>query len=54
MKPKWTFWTSYHLLEYCVYSWRNLLWMHLDGFTNEEKMRELFWKYLNYGQTYDG
>jgi hypothetical protein len=41
MKTKWTIWTSIHLFEYCVYSWRNLMWMHLDGFKNEDRM-ELF------------
>jgi hypothetical protein len=27
------------------------MWMHLDGFTNEERMRNIFWYYLNYGMT---
>jgi hypothetical protein len=27
------------------------MWMHLDGFTDEERMRKLFWHYLNYGNT---
>lgn len=48
---KWTIWTSIHLFEYCVYSWRNLMWMHIQGFTDEERMRELFWYYINYGNT---
>jgi hypothetical protein len=55
---KWTFWTSYYLLEYCFYSWQDYMWMHLRGFTDEERMKEFFWKYLNYGntnyETYDG
>ena len=35
---KWTIWTSIYLFEYCVYSWRDYMWMHLDGFTDEERM----------------
>ena len=27
------------------------MWNHLDGFPNEERMRNLFWHYLNYGNT---
>ena len=58
MNKKWTFWTSYYLFEYCVYSWGNLMWMHIHGFTDEDRMRELFWRYLNYGnadyQNYNG
>ena len=46
---KWNIWTSIHLFEYCVYSWRNHMWNHLDGYPNEERMRKLFWYYLNYG-----
>ena len=49
---KWTIYTSINLFEYCVYSWRNLMWMHLDGFKNEDRMRTLFWYYLNYGNTH--
>lgn len=48
---KWNIYTSIHLFEYCVFSWRNLMWMHLQGFTDEERMRELFYYYLNYGNT---
>lgn len=48
---KWTIWTSISLFEYCVYSWGNLMWMHIHGFTDEERMRELFFHYLNYGHT---
>lgn len=48
---KWTFWTSYYLLEYCIYSWQDYMWMHLKGFTDEKRMSELFWHYLNYGNT---
>ena len=48
---KWNIYTSLHLFEYCVFSWRNLMWMHIQGFTDEERMRELFWYYLNYGNT---
>ena len=48
---KWNIWTSLHLLEYCVYSWRNNMWPHLDGYPNQERMTKLFWHYLNYGHT---
>jgi hypothetical protein len=48
---KWNIYTSIHIFEYCVFSWRNLMWMHIQGFTDEERMRELFWYYLNYGNT---
>lgn len=48
---KWNIYTSIHLFEYCVFSWQNLMWMHLEGFTDEERMRELFFYYLNYGNT---
>jgi hypothetical protein len=51
MKHKWTIWTSIYLLEWCIYAWRNYMWMHLDGFTNEDLMRRSFWYYLNYGMT---
>ena len=27
------------------------MWMHLDGFKNEDRMRTLFWYYLNYGMS---
>jgi hypothetical protein len=27
------------------------MYPHLDGFTNEDRMRELFWHYLNLGHT---
>jgi hypothetical protein len=27
------------------------MWMHLQGYTDEEEMRKLFWHYLNYGNT---
>jgi len=46
---KWTIYTSMHLFEYCVYSWRSHMYPHIDGFTNENRMRELFWYYINYG-----
>ena len=46
---KWTIYTSIHLLEYCVYSWRNHMYPHIDGFTDEDRMRNLFWYYINYG-----
>ena len=49
---KWNFWTSWHLFEYCVFSWQGYMWMHIDGFDDEERMRELFWHYLNYGKTH--
>jgi hypothetical protein len=49
---KWNIYTSINLFEYCVYSWRNLMWMHIDGFKNEDRMRTLFWYYLNYGNTH--
>ena len=42
---KWNIYTSIHLFECCVYSWR----AHIHGFENEERMRNLFWHYLNYG-----
>jgi hypothetical protein len=48
---KWNIYTSIHIFEYCVFSWRNLMWMHIQGFTDEERMRELFWYYLNFGNT---
>lgn len=48
---KWNIYTSIHLFEYCVYSWGNLMWMHIHGFTDEDRMRELFWHYLNFGNT---
>ena len=48
---KWNIYTSINLFEYCVYSWRNHMWNHLDGFTDDDRMRELFWHYLNYGNT---
>jgi hypothetical protein len=48
---KWNIYTSIHLFEYYVFSWRNLMWMHIQGFTDEERMRELFWYYLNFGNT---
>ena len=48
---KWNIYTSIHLFEYCVFSWRNLMRMHIQGFTDEDRMRELFWYYLNYGNT---
>ncbi len=51
MKHKWTIWTSIYLLEWCVYAWRNYMWMHLEGFTDEDLMRRSFWYYLNYGMT---
>lgn len=35
---KWNIYTSIHLFEYCVFSWRNLMWMHIHGFTDEERM----------------
>jgi len=50
-RKKWTIWTSIYLFDYCRYSWGNLMWMHIHGFTDEERMRELFWHYLNYGNT---
>jgi len=50
-RKKWTIWTSIYLFDYCRYSWGNLMWMHIHGFTDEERMRELFWDYLNYGNT---
>jgi len=25
------------------------MWMHLEGFTDEDLMRRSFWYYLNYG-----
>jgi len=47
---KWTTYTSIYLFEYCVFSWRNYMWNHLDGFEDDEViMRGLFWYYLNYG-----
>ena len=27
------------------------MWNHLDGFPNEERMRDLFWHYINFGNT---
>jgi hypothetical protein len=51
MKHKWTIHTSIYLLEWCIYSWKNYMWMHLDGFTDEDLMRRSFWYYLNYGMT---
>jgi len=48
---KWTIYTSIYLFEYCVFSWRNLMWMHLQGHTDEEEMRKLFFHYINYGNT---
>ncbi len=48
---KWTIWTSLYLFEYCVYSWRSHMWNHLEGFPDEDRMRELFWYYLNFGNT---
>lgn len=27
------------------------MWNHLDGYPNEERMRDLFWHYINYGNT---
>jgi hypothetical protein len=48
---KWNIYTSIHIFEYCVFSWRNLMWMRIQGFTDEERMRELFWYYLNFGNT---
>jgi hypothetical protein len=48
---KWNIYTSFYLLEYCVYAWRNHMWPHLDGYPNEDRMRKLFWYYLNYGHT---
>jgi len=27
------------------------MWMHLQGHTDEEEMRKLFFHYLNYGNT---
>ena len=49
---KWTIYTSINLFEYCVYYWKNLMWMHLEGFKNEDMMRETFFYYLNYGNTH--
>ncbi len=46
---KWTIWTSIHLFEYCVYAWSNLMYPHIHGFEDEERMRNLFWYYINYG-----
>jgi len=48
---KWNIYTSINLFEYCVYSWRNLMYPHIHGFEDEERMRNLFWHYLNYGNT---
>lgn len=48
---RWNLYTSLYLFENCVYAWRNLMWMHLDGFKNEDRMRTMFWYYLNYGNT---
>ena len=47
---KWNIWTSIHLFEYCVYSWSNLMYPHIHGFEDEERMRRTFFYYLNYGQ----
>ena len=49
MKQKWTIWTSIYLFEWCVYAWMNYMWMHLEGFTDEDLMRRTFFYYLNYG-----
>jgi hypothetical protein len=27
------------------------MWNHIDGYPNEERMRDLFWHYINYGHT---
>jgi hypothetical protein len=51
MKHKWTIWTSIYVFEWCVYAWRNLMWMHLEKFTDEDLMRRTFFYYLNYGMT---
>ncbi len=51
MKHKWTIWTSIYLFEWCVYAWKNYMWMHLENFTDEDLMRRSFWYYLNYGMT---
>jgi hypothetical protein len=48
---KWTIWTSIYVFDYCVFSWRNHMWPHLDGYADEGMMKTLFWHYLNYGNT---
>ena len=51
----WTFWTSYHLFQYCFYSWQCSLAPHLIGyspFESSEGLSEYFWSYLNYGHTH--
>ena len=46
---KWNIYTSIHLFEYCFYSWRNLMFPHIHGYTDEKILRDLFWYYINYG-----
>jgi hypothetical protein len=48
---KWTIWTSIYVFDYCVFSWRNHMWPHLDGYADKGMMKTLFWHYLNYGNT---
>lgn len=50
-RKKWTIWTSIYVFDYCVFSWRNHMWPHLDGYADEGMMKTLFWHYLNYGNT---